>query len=86
MTATVLLSMEGARALGGIFGFGRKRRRAISGSVLGYHSEGVWFQDNRLLRSGQMALIKWRFVEAMVSDAAIPQPSKPKPIGFVRLT
>ena len=83
MRAKVLLSTEGASALGTIFRLGRRKARAVRGSVLGYLNEGVWFQDNRLLRSGEMVLIKWHFVEAILSEVAIPQPLQPKSIGFV---
>ena len=82
MTATVLLSKDGLIALGKLFKLVRRPERAVRGSVLGYQAEGVWFQDGRLLRAGQMVLIKWHFVEAILSDAAMPQPLPVKPIGF----
>lgn len=86
MTATVLLSKDGLVALGRLLKPGRRPERAVRGSVLGYQAEGVWFQDERLLRAGQMVLIKWHFVEASLSDVAISQPLPVKAIGFAVAT
>lgn len=83
MAAKLLLSEEGLRALGNtIFRAGRKPRRGVSGSVLGYHSEGIWFQDNRLLRLGEMVLVKWNFIDAILSETPIPESLRARTIGF----
>lgn len=83
MAAKVLLSDDGLRALGSsIFKVGRRRRRGVTGSVLGYQTEGIWFQDNRLLRSGEMVLIKWGFVDAILSDVPAPEALRARTIGF----
>jgi hypothetical protein len=83
MAAKLLLSDEGLRALGSpIFRIAGRRRRGVTGSLLGYQSEGVWFQDNRLLRSGEMVLIKWDFIDAILSDVPVPEPFRARTIGF----
>ncbi len=83
MAAKLLLSNEGLRALGGtIFKTGARRRRGVTGSVLDYQTEGVWFQDNRLLRLGEMVLIKWNFIDAILSEARTQEPLRARTIGF----
>ncbi len=83
MAAKLLLSDDGQKALGtSIFNAGRRRRRGVTGSVLGYRTEGVWFQDNRLLRLGEMVLIKWDFIDAILSDVPMLEPLRTRPIGF----
>ncbi len=83
MAAKLLLSDKGLRALGStIFRAGARRRRGVSGSVLGYQTEGVWFQDTRLLRLGEMVLIKWNFIDAILSEILISEPLRARTIGF----
>src|SRR5438552_15471450 len=83
MAATLFLSHEGHKALGGAaFKRGRSRQRKVTGSILAYRAEGVWFQDSRLLRSGEMVLIKWNLVDAILSDAPTPEPVRARGVGF----
>ena len=83
MAATLLLSHDGHKALGGaVFKRGRSRQRAVTGTILGYQAEGVWFQDSSLLRSGEMVLIKWNLVDAILSEAPTPEPVRARGVGF----
>lgn len=83
MAATLLLSSDGLKALGRtFFRPGERRRRGVKGSILGYQNEGVWFQDARLLKSRQMVLIKWKLIEAILSEAPIPEPERARTVGF----
>ena len=83
MAATLFLSHEGHKALGGaVFKRGRSRQRKATGSILAYRAEGVWFQDSRLLRSGEMVLIKWNLVDAILSEAPTPEPVRARGVGF----
>jgi hypothetical protein len=56
--------------------------RGIAGSVVQYGEEGVWFQDVGRLRSGEMVLVKWAFIEAIVCDVRISEPEARRDIGF----
>jgi hypothetical protein len=83
MAAKILLSIEGQRTIGSfIFRLGKRQQRGIAGSVIGYTDEGVWFQDSRLLRSGEMVLIKWSFIDAILSDVPMPEPLRARTVGF----
>lgn len=83
MAATLLLSNEGLKTLGDtFFRAGQRRRRGVTGSILGYQNEGVWFQDSRLLESGEMVLIKWKLIDAILSEAPIPEPARARTVGF----
>jgi uncharacterized protein YfaS (alpha-2-macroglobulin family) len=83
MAATLFLSDEGHKALGStVFRRGRSRRRDVTGSILGYQAEGVWFQDRGLLRSGEMVLIKWNLIDAILSEAPTPEPIRSRAVGF----
>ena len=81
MAATLLLSKDGFKTLGTtFFRAGGRRRRGVRGSILGYHEQGVWFQDSRLLESGEMVLVKWNLVDAILSEA--PAPELTRAVGF----
>jgi len=83
MAAKLLLSAEGRKTLGGsIFKAGKGGVRGVAGSVVGYTEEGVWFQDRRLLALGEMVLIKWNFVDAILSDAPVPEKLRAPAVGF----
>jgi hypothetical protein len=83
MAARLLLSNDGLKTLSNVvFKAGQRRRRAVTGSILGYQAEGIWFQDSRLLRLGEMVLIKWNFIDAILSEAPAPEPLRGRAVGF----
>jgi len=76
------LSKSGLQALGrGILRMGT-RVKSVSGTLLGYDAEGIWFQDDRLVRENRMVLVKWDFVQAILSDVP-KEPVSRREAGFV---
>jgi hypothetical protein len=51
--------------------------------LLNYDAQGLWFQDERLLRENKMVLVKWEFVDAILSDIPTPEPTARRNVGFV---
>lgn len=83
MRARILLSSTGLKALGAaVFRLRAGRKRGIVGSVMRYGEEGVWFQDASRLRSGEMVLVKWAFIDSIVCDVPISEPEAGRDIGF----
>jgi hypothetical protein len=81
--AKLLLSNEGLKALGNtVFKIGGWRGRGVTGCVISYHSQGVWFQDTRRLRLGEMVLVKWDLIDAILSEAPSPEPVRARSVGF----
>ncbi|MCH8266060.1 MAG: hypothetical protein IH846_00930 [Acidobacteria bacterium] len=56
---------------------------SISGTLLSYDAEGIWFQDDRLLRENRMVLVKWNFIDAILSDIPEREPVSRREAGFV---
>jgi hypothetical protein len=67
-SARIFLSRAGKAVLGTFFGLGESTPNAVGGFLVGYDDKGVWFQDDRLQQEGKTLLIKWRFVDAILSD------------------
>ena len=80
---TLHLSSNGVQALGhGILRL-RTRAKSLSGKLLSYDDEGIWFQDDRLLRENRMVLVKWQFIDAILSEIPAVEPATRREAGFV---
>ena len=80
---TLHLSRDGVQVLGrGILRLGR-RAKSVSGKLLSYDAEGIWFQDDRLVRENQMVLVKWNFIDAILSEIPKMEPISRREAGFV---
>jgi hypothetical protein len=83
-SATIFLSQAGKGLLGGFFGLGELSPSGVDGFVVGYDDNGVGFQDDRLQQEGKMLLVKWSFVEALLSDVLGAEEERgPGSIGFL---
>lgn len=81
--ATILLSETGLKVLGqGVFGLPSREQRGVSGTLVDYNGQGIWFQDSRLESEGKIVLIKWDLIDAILSDLPAPEPSGKPRIGF----
>ncbi len=58
----------------------RPAKREVLGTLLSYDTEGIWFQDGRLERENKILLVKWSFIDAILSDLPAPEPERA--IGF----
>jgi hypothetical protein len=82
--ARIFLSQAGKGVLGGFFGLVESGPSAVDGFVVGYDDNGVWFQDDRLQQDGKSLLVKWGFVEAILSDVLEAEEERgPGRIGFL---
>jgi len=80
---TLMLSDRGLEVLGHrIFEFTEPVDRTVSGALVDYDREGVWFQDTRLSKQNKMVLVKWSFIDAIVSEMQWPEVPERKSIGF----
>ena len=80
--ASLLLSEAGARVLGeGVFPRTGEDERWIVGTVLSYDEQGIWFQDKGLQVENSMVLVKWAFVDAIVSEVPLSRVSVDREIG-----
>lgn len=75
--AILLLSRVGSQALGRLL---RPALRSLSGRLVSYDAEGVWFQDARLESQNKIIMVKWGFIDAILSDFPAPEPERV--IGF----
>jgi len=66
----------------GLLGISRPEQHSAAGMVVAYDTEGVWFQDERLQRDNKMVLVKWEFIDAVLSDAPPPEAPSRRMIGF----
>ena len=81
--ATLLLSETGARVLGsGVFPQAKPDERWVTGIMISYDEEGVWFQDERLLGQNRMVFVKWNFIDAILSETPPPDVIAGQEIGF----
>ena len=80
--AILLLSQAGLQAFGRIFGAALQAERGVSGTLVSYHAEGVWFQDARLQQHNKIVLVKWSFINGILSEIPPPEPSARRRIGF----
>ena len=81
--STILLSERGLRVFGpGLLGLPEPEQHGAVGVLVAYDPEGVWFQDERLQRDNKMVLVKWEFIDAVLSDAPPPEASGRRMIGF----
>ena len=80
---TLHLSSSGVLVLGRGILRSSTRAKAVSGRLLSYDTEGIWFQDNRLVRENQMVLVQWKFIDAILSDMPAPEPALRREAGFV---
>ena len=79
---TLLLSEAGSQVLGrGIFKFASPAKR-VAGTLLSCEPEGVCFQDRRLLRDNKMVLVKWNFIDVILSEISPPEPDAKRVLGF----
>ena len=82
--ARIFLSQAGKGVLGGFFGLGELSPSWADGFLVGYDDNGVWFQDDRLQQEGKMLLVKWSFVDAVLSDVlGAEEERRPGNIGFL---
>jgi len=82
--ARIFLSQAGKGVLGGFFGLGELSPSGVDGFLVGYDDNGVWFQDDRLQQEGKMLLVKWSFLEAVLSDVLGAEEERgPGSIGFL---
>jgi hypothetical protein len=80
--ATLVLSKAGSQSLGRrIFKLARSVNR-VPGLLLSYDTEGVWFQDVGLMRINKAALVKWNFIDTILSDISFPEAVVRREIGF----
>ncbi|MBI4480241.1 MAG: hypothetical protein HY651_09485 [Acidobacteria bacterium] len=80
---TLHLSREGSQVLGrGILKAGA-RTRSVRGTVVAYDTEGLWFQDERLVNENRMVLVKWNFIDAILSDMPAIEPAARREAGFL---
>ncbi len=81
--ATLLLSETGARVLGsGVFPQAKPENPWIIGMMISYDEQGVWFQDERLLGQNRIVLVKWNFIDAILSETPSPETISGREIGF----
>ncbi|OFW44385.1 MAG: hypothetical protein A3J28_13495 [Acidobacteria bacterium RIFCSPLOWO2_12_FULL_60_22] len=59
------------------------RTRSVRGVLLSYDAEGLWFQDDRLEQENRMLLVKWSFIDAILSDIPAVEPASRHDVGFV---
>jgi hypothetical protein len=86
-SARIFLSRAGKAVLGSFFGLGDSTPNAVDGFLVGYDDKGVWFQDDRLQQEGKTLLVKWRFVDTILSDVSTVEEETTHPgIGFVSPT
>ena len=79
--ATLVLSKTGSQSLGRrLFKLERSADR-VAGWLLSYGTEGVWFQDAGLLRINKVALVKWNFIDTILSDISFPEAVDQREIG-----
>ena len=80
--ATLVLSKAGSQSLGRrIFKLAKSVNR-VPGFLLSYGTEGVWFQDAGLIRINKVALVKWDFIDTILSDISFPEVVSRREIGF----
>ena len=80
--ATLVLSKAGSQSLGRrVFKLAKSVHR-VPGLLLSYDTEGVWFQDAGLLRINKVALVKWNFIDTILSDISLPEAVDRREIGF----
>ena len=51
--------------------------------LLSYDAEGLWFQDDRLEKENRMVLVKWNYIDAVLSDIPALEPASRREAGFV---
>lgn len=79
---TLFLSKEGFRALGReVFELPSQAKHVV-GTLLSRDAEGVWFQDAKLLRDNRMVLVKWSFIDTIISEMRLPEVPERRGIGF----
>lgn len=78
----LFLSEDGRHVLGRRILKVAVRTKPLEGTLLSYEAEGIWFQDARLLQDSQMILVKWNFIDAIVSDIPPLEPAASRRIGF----
>jgi len=82
-SARIFLSRAGKAVLGTFFGLEDSTPSAVDGFLVGYDDKGVWFQDDRLQQEGKTSLVKWRFVDTILSDVtATEEETAHASIGF----
>ena len=80
---TIVLSEAGVRVFGrGLLDLTLPEQRGTAGVVVAYEPEGVWFQDERLQRDNKIVLVKWEFIDAVLSDAPPAEAPSGRVIGF----
>lgn len=80
---TLLLSDRGLEVLGRrVFEVTQPGERWLAGALVDYDREGVWFQDGKLSRDNKIVLVKWNFIDAILSDIPQPEPVPRRSIGF----
>jgi len=80
---TLHLSKEGSQVLGrGILRL-KTRVRSVRGTLYSYDVEGLWFQDDRLEKENRMVLVKWNYIDAVLSDIPALEPASRREAGFV---
>ncbi len=80
---TLVLSESGWKVLGRpVFQLSARSKRGVYGALVSYQDEGVWFQDEKLSRDNKIVLVKWNFIDAILSDIPPPEPVGRRGIGF----
>ena len=80
---TLVLSESGWKVLGRpVFELSTRSRRGVYGTLVSYQDEGVWFQDEKLSRDNKIVLVKWTFIDAILSDIPQPELARGRSIGF----